>query len=81
MSSRSRLTYALVLAALAAPLPHGQQTVSPTNDLNRISGTILRGDSMELLRELTELRQSSDRLESDRLVGGRRLRAAAYAAP
>ncbi|HET7696540.1 MAG TPA: M20/M25/M40 family metallo-hydrolase [Vicinamibacterales bacterium] len=54
MSSRSGLTHALVLAAVAAALVRGQQTVNPPNDLNRISSTVLRGQSMELLRELTD---------------------------
>lgn len=54
MSSRPRLTYTLVVAALTAALVYGQQTINPANDLNRISGTVLRGDLMELLRELTD---------------------------
>ena len=54
MLTRSRLTCALVLVALAAPLVRGQQDRNPKSDLNRISTTVLSGDSMELLRQLTD---------------------------
>src|SRR5215207_5439109 len=54
MFSKSRLTCALVLVALAAPLVRGQQDKNPKSDLNRISATVLSGDSMELLRQLTD---------------------------
>jgi carboxypeptidase Q len=54
MFSKSRLTCALVLVALAAPLVRGQQDRNPKSDLNRISATVLSGDSMELLRQLTD---------------------------
>ena len=44
----------MVLVALAGPLGRGQQNTNPKSDLNRISATVLSGDSMELLRQLTD---------------------------
>jgi hypothetical protein len=44
----------LVLVALAAPTVRAQQDANSKSDLNRISATVLSGDSMELLRQLTD---------------------------
>ena len=51
---KSGLTCALVLLTLAAPLVRAQQKANPKSDLNRISARVLSGDSMELLRQLTD---------------------------
>ena len=54
MLGKPSLTCALVLLTLAAPLVRGQRFTNPESDLNRISASVLSGDSIELLRQLTD---------------------------
>ena len=54
MLSTPRLTCAVVLVALAVSQVRGQQNTNLKSDLDRISATVLSGDSMELLRHLTD---------------------------
>jgi hypothetical protein len=54
MVSSVRRTCALVLIAFAASLVHAEQIADLKDELDRISATVLTGDSMELLQQLTD---------------------------